>query len=208
MGYFPSLAICVSWLMPGDWMVTNQILCQQNYKKEASEQRDTNWQHHAAESLCVWTPGVRQSGGKNWVTATYFSYYYNPASPNPLWEWLNWSASAMAGYETVAIWVLCWKKELGKVCYETQWVTRYDHENSQDYRFDPFYFCQPAEEKQRFGFFLFIFISLFFFTTFCSVAVLEHKARRGIHSLRTVMSNVSEGFDHQFHDETFKKKAI
>lgn len=64
MGYFFFLTICVSWLMPGDWMGTNHILCQQNYKKEASELKDTNWQFHPVESPCVWTSGVKQSGGK------------------------------------------------------------------------------------------------------------------------------------------------
>lgn len=45
-------------------MGTNHILCQQNYKKEASELKDTNWQFHPVESPCVWTSGVKQSGGK------------------------------------------------------------------------------------------------------------------------------------------------
>lgn len=63
-GLFFFLTICVSWLMPGDWMGTNHILCQQNYKKEASELKDTNWQFHPVESPCVWTSGVKQSGGK------------------------------------------------------------------------------------------------------------------------------------------------
>lgn len=63
MGYF-FFTICVSWLMPGDWMSTNHVFCQHKYKKKASELKYTNWQYLLVESLGVWTSGVKQSAGK------------------------------------------------------------------------------------------------------------------------------------------------
>lgn len=103
--------------MPGDWMATNHILCQQNYKKEASEVKYTNWQHLSVESLCVWTSGVKQSAGK-----TGSGPFIPPIIIKfpPLSERLYWSALTMAGFETLAIWQALLEKKRKKSSYETQ----------------------------------------------------------------------------------------
>lgn len=95
------LTICVSWLMPGDWMGTNHILCQQNYKREASELKDTNWQFHPVESPCVWTSGVKQSGGKtgSWPFIPLFIIFFPPLRMAQLVSINNgriWSTGHMA----------------------------------------------------------------------------------------------------------------
>lgn len=114
------------------------------FVSRTTKRRPQSWKAPTGSSI-QWNPSVSGPQGSNKQVGKTGSWPFIPLIIvffPPLWEWLNWSASTMAGYETLAI----WQEKAG---YETQWVTWQNHGNNQDWYFDPFLFLSTGWRKAK-----------------------------------------------------------
>lgn len=109
--FFFSPSVFPDWCQVIGWAPITSFVSRTTKRKHQS------WKTPTGSSI-QWNPPVSGPQGSNKVVVKLghghlfllLLFFF------PLWEWLNWSASTMAGYEALAI----WQEKAG---YETQWVT-------------------------------------------------------------------------------------